>query len=374
MKIVELVNSLEFGGTERHVVDLAVSLQGLGHAVHVVCLRGAGPLAAQLESAGVEVVTLDKPEGPNLRVLRRLIGILEHQRIDVVHSHNPLVHHYGLVAARWAGVPVVVNTIHGIRNLSTRRQFKEILYSISCRATDRVVAVAPSAYRAFVAGGVIPRSKLTVINNGIPLDAFVAIPARQPGPQFVFGIVGRLEAVKDHRSLLHAMATVVKERSDCRLEILGDGPERAALESLTAELGIGAYVTFHGFRTDVANFLAGIDVAVLCSTSEALPLGVLEAMAAARPVVGTTVGAIPDLIGQGGCGWLCPPSRPQELAVAMRAALNAPSAERSAMGARGRDHAISEYSLPRMVAQYAQLFEDLLARHRVSRAARGATV
>jgi glycosyltransferase involved in cell wall biosynthesis len=361
MNIVEIVNTLEFGGTERMVVNLATSLHGLGHQLSVVCLRSAGVLRAPLERAGVAIVPLNKPEGPNLRVVRDLTSFLKRHNVDVVHTHNPLVHHYGLVAGRLAGVPVIVNTIHGIRNLGPGKGPKEILFSLSCRWSERIVAVCPMAYRTFRAGGVIPQSKLITINNGIPLEAFLGVEPRQPSDNFVFGIVGRLEAVKDHRSLLEAFALVLHEQPQCRLEVLGDGPERANLERRARELGIADKVLWRGFSDDVARFLQGIDVAVMCSTSEALPLSMLEAMAAARPVIGTAVGGMPDLIDNGDCGWLCPPSRPDQLAATMLLAVAVSPARRASMAECGRARATGEYSLVRMTHEYEGLFQQLLA-------------
>jgi glycosyltransferase involved in cell wall biosynthesis len=361
MRIAEIVDTLEIGGTERLVVDLARSLQSLGHRLHVICLRHTGPLAGQLSEAGIEVMALGKPDGPDVRALTDLTTFLRSKRIDVVHTHNPLVHHYGVAGGRLARVPAVVNTIHGIRNLSSTIGAKEILYSVACRLSDRIVAVCSMAHRFFAAGKVIPRSKLMTINNGIALEPFLQVTARRRDADFVFGIVGRLEPVKDHRSLLQAFAILLQQYGQCRLEILGDGPERANLEQLAHDSNIARRVMFRGFSNNVAQFLQGIDAAVLCSTSEALPLGILEAMGAARPVIGTAVGGVPDLIEKGACGWLCPPSQPQLLAAAMSKALSCSPEEREEMGKRGRAHATAEYSLQRMTSEYERLFQLLLA-------------
>jgi|SRR5579872_1345675 len=361
MRILELVDTLEFGGTERLVVELARSLQALGHQLHVVCLRRTGPLARPLTEAGIDTVTLNKPDGPDLRALLDFTTFVRSRRIDVVHTHNPLVHHYGLVGARMARVPVVVNTIHGLRNLSRQIGAKEVLYGLACRFSDRIVAVCPMAHRVFAAGKVIPRSKLITINNGIRLEPFLQLKPRGLCADFVFGIIGRLDPVKDHRSLLQAFAIVLRQHQQCRLEILGDGPERVRLEQLAQELNIAHRVLFRGFSNEVAEFLQGVDAAVQCSTSEALPLGVLEAMGAARLVIGTAVGGVQDLIEIAACGWLCPPSEPQLLAAAMSKAVSASAQEREQMGRRGRAYALAEYSLPRMTSAYEQLFQQLLA-------------
>lgn len=362
MNIVQLVNTLEVGGTERLVVHLASALKDRGHRLTVVCLRASGDLEKPLASAGIEVVALEKAEGPNLGAMRKFVRCLKDRKVDVVHSHNPLVHHYALAAGRLAGVPAIVNTIHGLSNLAEKPGLKERLYSLTCRFSSRIVAVCPMAYRSFAAGGIIPRAKLLTINNGIPLQSFLEVPPAPAGHELVFGIVGRLQPVKDHASLLAAFATVLRVRPDCRLEILGDGPCRADLEKQAKSLGIDKKVVFHGFRSDVANFLATIDISVLCSTSEGLPLGVLESMAAGRTIVGTDVGGMRDLIEGGRCGWLCPPGRPDLLAQEMLTAANTPADVRAQMGKLGREHAVAHYSLTQMTDGYESLFSSHIGR------------
>lgn len=361
MKIVQLVNSLDVGGTERLVVDLASALQSRGHDVSVVCLRGAGALAEPLQSAGIGVLALEKPEGPNVSTLWRLTGYLRRLRVDVVHTHNPLVHHYGVVAGRLAGVSAVVNTIHGIGNLSAEPGLKEMLYSGMCRASSRVVAVCPMAYRAFCRGRVIPVAKLVAINNGIPLENFLGVEAGPPSPNFTFGIVGRLVPVKDHSSLLTAFRLVQEAAPHCRLEILGDGPLRADLQRRAAEQGIAAKVLFHGFSSRVADVMRRWHVSVLCSLSEGLPLGVLESMAAGLPIVGADVGGLRDLVEGGQCGWVCPSSDSDALAKAMLRAVETAPAVLREMGASGRAHVVEHYSLSRMTEEYERLFTELLA-------------
>jgi glycosyltransferase involved in cell wall biosynthesis len=362
MRIVQLVNNLEVGGTERLVVDLASSLHARGHEVSIVCLRAGRALAPIVEKVGIEVFSLNKPEGPRPGVLFDFMRYLKKRRVDVVHSHNPLVHHYAVLAGRLARVPVIVNTIHGIGNISEKVGLKERLYRISCLMSSRVVAVCPMALRTFAAGSVIPRSKLMAINNGIPLESFVGIQREERHAGFTFGTVGRLVPVKDHRTLLRAFKDVVSQRADSRLEVLGDGPLRAELEAYAADLGIASAVRFHGYSSDVAGFLATIDAFILCSVSEGLPLGVLEAMATALPIVGTDVGGMRDLLEGGHCGWVVPPSNASELARALLSAAATTAVERRDMGLRARQHVTLDYSQSRMTEEYERLFVELLGR------------
>lgn len=360
MRIAEIVNNLEIGGTERLVVDLATSLKSRGHEMSVICLRKGGPLQTILENSGIRLLMLDKPEGPSLRILPRLLAFLKKNRVEVVHTHNPLVHHYGVVAGKLTGAPVIVNTIHGPGNLSAKTGLKELLYGAVCRLSDRVVAVCPTAYRDFAKMPIIPGSRLIVINNGIALDKFQKVQRHPRDGIFVFGIVGRLAAVKDHRTLLEAYSRVVHAFPNSRLEILGDGPLREDLEQLSLSLGLTDKVVFHGYSTDVPAFMQRIDVLVLCSLSEGLPLSVLESMAASVPVLGTDVGETKDLIQGADCGWVCPPADKDKLAQAMLLAANTGIGERVEMGARARAFAIHNYSLNRMTDEYESLFHELL--------------
>jgi len=359
MRIVELVNNLEIGGAERLVVDLASALKLRGHEVRVACLRTGGPLEVVLEEAGIEVCVLDKGPGPSLGVLRQLAAYLRRSQADVLHTHNPLVHHYGVVAGWLARVPVIVNTIHGPGNVSATRGFKELLYGAVCQFSDQIVAVCPSARQAFIESKAIPRRKLVVVNNGIRLDAFLEVQRRVPDDSLVFGIVGRLVPVKDHRSLLKAFSALLRLRPACRLEILGDGPLRADLERQASELGISGHVVFRGYSTDVPGFMGSIDVSVLCSLSEGLALTVLESMAAGLPIVGTDVGEMKALVEGARCGWLCSPGQPTDLSDAMLRAADATAKDRHAMGARAREYAVMNYSMARMVEDYEGLFDRL---------------
>src|SRR3954453_8815269 len=118
MRIVELINSLDIGGAERMVVDLSIGLHRQGHKVTVVCLRTPGLLKAPLDAAGVEVIALQKGSGVSIGTLRALTRVVSKVNADVVHTHNPIVHHYGTAAARATRTPVVVGTLHGPGNLN----------------------------------------------------------------------------------------------------------------------------------------------------------------------------------------------------------------------------------------------------------------
>jgi glycosyltransferase involved in cell wall biosynthesis len=356
MRIAELVNSLTLGGAERMVTNLSLGLAARGHQVTVICLRGAGPLEEPLRAAGIEVMALGKGEGFSCATASRLARLLKERRIEVVHTHNPLVHHYGVLAGRLAGVHGVVSTVHGLNNLEKRGK-GELLYLAMSLWTSRIVSVCRMAEEFFRRTLPLPKNRMSVIYNGIPLEPFLRVAPRPPDGEFVFGAVGRLVPIKDHAGLLEAFREVAARHPRCRLEILGDGPLRRELEERRDRLGLAGRVEFRGASADAAAFLGRVDAFVLSSESEGLPMTLMEAMAAGLPTVATAVGGIPEFVEGARSGWLAPPRAPAALAAAMMAAVEAD--DRAERGARGREFALARCSLETMAMEYERLFAGL---------------
>jgi glycosyltransferase involved in cell wall biosynthesis len=355
MRIVQLVDSLAVGGTERMVVHLSCGLQASGHDVAVVCLRSLGALAEPLHRKGIPTHALGKPEGLHWASMAALRDFLSEFKADVVHTHNPLVHHYGAVAGRLARVPQVVSTVHGIGNINGIGK-SEVVFGASCLVTNHIVAVCQMARDVFAAHPLIAKNKLRVVYNGIPLEPYLSVPPRAGGGPFVFGAVGRLVPVKDHATLLAAFQQVAHQHPECRLEFLGDGVLRQDLEQKAVQLGIASRVVFHGERAETRDFYENIDVFVMSSLSEGLPMTLLEAMAAGRPIVSTNVGGIPEMVEGSQSGWLCPPSQPKMLAQALSASFTA--GDRLARGARAREYVQKHGSLDAMVRGYEAVFSE----------------
>lgn len=340
--------------------SLALNLQSRGASVRIVCLRDLGNMPIppeRFQQAGVELVPLQKDDGFSVQTLRTLAARVREWKTDVVHSHNPLVNHYGAVAARLGGARVAVSTIHGISTLNMSEWAKGLFWA-SCLITDRLVGVCPIVGETLRRQYVLDREKTTVINNGIELEKFLKVKPRQSDGRFVFGAVGRLVPVKDQGTLLEAFAIVLRKHPHCRLEILGDGELRDNLQQRARDLGVSQAVYFRGFSRDIPEFLAQVDAFVMSSLSEGLPLTVLEAMAAGLPIVATSVGGVIRLVEDAGCGWLCPAAQPAALARAMCQAIESES--RREMGERGRTAALRDYSVAKMTSDYEKLFQQLL--------------
>lgn len=362
MRIVHLIDSLYCAGAEQVVASLAAYQSKRGHSVRVVCLRDFSEhpvdVPALLE-AGVQIVTLGKPPGFHFGTLRKLTRYLKDERIEVVHTHNHLVHHYGVAAARWASAPVVLNTLHGSSSFMRTAFWAKALFWFSCLISDGVVAVCQEVQTVFRAAFPLPARKNFVVDNGINLSRFLAVSRSPRSETVTYGNIARLDPIKDHANLFKAFAILRKKYSHVQLRLLGEGTLRQELEELARSLSIGDAVHMEGFSLDTARFLNKIDVYVISSRSEGLPLTLLEAMGAALPIVSTAVGSVPDIIGKAHCGWLCPPSNPEALAKAMEQAIQAP--DLAAIGARSRKTVEEYYSVERMNREYECIYEALLA-------------
>lgn len=317
MRIVHLVANLDTGGLERQVVDLAREQALSGDHPSIYCLFNDGELAPEALKSGLAVTAFRKPPGLSLQTLLDIVAQMKIDRPDVLHTHNAVVHHYGVAAAKLAHVPRIVNTQHGTGTLSRDARLARI-FRFSTQWTDSVVMVSEEVRSFLVAKRGIPSEKTAVILNGVPLSRFQSHLAK-PGsrlPVIRFGSVGRLAREKDHATLIEAFLQVRAHLPSAELHIAGDGPLRQTLNDQIARLGLTQNVTLHGMRNDIGRFLADLDVFVLSSLTEGLPLVLLEASAVGLPIVSTRVGGVGEIAAAGQFEF-CVPGSPYDLAQSM---------------------------------------------------------
>jgi glycosyltransferase involved in cell wall biosynthesis len=358
LRIVQLVENLEVGGLESLAVDLALAQQRAGHEVRMYCLFGAGPLAGKLESAGIPVVTLQKPPGFSLATLLAMARCLRRDRTEVIHGHNPGVHHYAAIAARLAGVPVCVNTRHSAAT-STGAPYQERYFRWVQPLTGQVVFVCDAVRAPLVPRLRYPAEKCGVILNGIPLDPFRGRHA-SPGahlPRIRFGTIGRLVPAKAHGILIDAFARIAPRLPEATLHIYGYGALEADLTAQIVRLGLEQRVWLEGRTSDPAGALETLDVFVFSSIHEGLPLVVLEAMAAGLPIVSAAVGGVPEILPES-IGWLCPTGDAGALAEAMLTAATAPDLQ--LRGSAAREIALANHGIDSMSRNYEALYQRLL--------------
>jgi len=263
-----------------------------------------------------------------LRNLSETFAYLGANRFDLIHTHGYRSDLIGIVAAKRFGIPIV-STCHGFISIDRNLSVYNRLDVFALRYFDRVIAVSEQMKGDLMAKGVVGE-RIQVIPNAMDVGHKVAGEAARGvtrarmgirDDEFVFGFVGRLSEEKGLRHLLEALRRWVPGDSQWRLILVGEGPQREALEQTVRDFGLTAKVKFAGFQRDTGAWYPAMDAFVLPSLTEGTPMVVLEAMAHGVPVIATSVGGVPALVANGRTGLLVPPARPLELLEAMQSLL-----------------------------------------------------
>ena len=359
MHILHVIESLEFGGAEKVVVDLANGFADRAR-VSVCCLKTFGPLRATLTSQ-VDAFCLHKREGNDYGMPRQLAREIRKRAVDVVHTHNWGAFLEGMLAGRYADTPVRIHTVHGsypkcrpgpiARGKRVVRHWAERRIAPLCQ---RIVGVSDSICADIEREIGLKSSALCTIHNGIDIYPH---RERTTHSRTRFISVGRLAEIKNFPIMLAAFARLSEYR-DADLTLVGDGPERGHLTTLAKELRIDHRVRFVGFSDQVAQYLSDADVFLVSSNYEGISIAVLEAMRASLPVVATKVGGIPETVIDEVTGILVPPGEAGALAAAM-SRLDADRQLRERMGSAGYAVVAEKFSKPAMLSQYASLYRTL---------------
>jgi glycosyltransferase involved in cell wall biosynthesis len=361
MHVVQLVPSLAIGGAEVVAVHLASWLHSKGISVEVVYFENPGTLADVLVQRGIPVGRVKLPRYVwrfyPWPLLRHLSG-----REDVVlHSHL-YAWHKGTAVARRRRVACVY-TQHGTAERWISRLWREM--KRSAKDTDAAVAVSEDTLRFLLDRLRFPRARTHHIPNGVPdlgqaTEATIdwGAPIAKGSP--VVGMVSRLAKPKDPHTLVEAMIRVRATTPNAQLVFIGAGQDQDSLREHVQSRNAAGYVHLLGDRRDVASLLRHLDVFVLSSFSEGHSIAVLEAMAAARPIVTTRVGGNVQLLADGACGLLTPAGEAAPMAEAIQRFLGNP-AEARRFGERARRRFLESYSLDRMGEAYLAVYHDALA-------------
>lgn len=371
MRLLHVVESLDRGGLERVVCDLALAQTRAGHHVEVFCLFEAGAFAPELVQAGLAVHAAGKTRGFDLRTLRHLRRVVREGDHELLHTHNPVANYYACLAelSSWGRLPIV-NTRHnmGARNPNDRR---EKLFRWSVHRTARVAMVSPQVSAKFVASGIVPQAKAAVVMNGIPVERYTVTDAQRrleararlglAADALVVGSVGRLVGVKNHALLLQALAPLRPRWPALVMLLVGGGDLADALRDQAHALGVADMLVLAGERPDVPALLPAFDVFAMPSLSEGHSIALLEAACTGLPAVATRVGGNPEVVQEGRTGLLVPSQDPQALGAALAALLEDP-ARRAAMGLAAREWAATEVSLDAMMRRYQTVYDEALRR------------
>lgn len=366
--VLHLVDCLNIGGTERQLFELVRRLDRRRYRSFVACFNEGGELDPMLRDLGIAPFglplhgTLARPNTV-LQILRLALACRKN-RVRILHAHDFYSNLIGVAAARLAGIRAIASRRDLGHWLSPRHHR---VLRIALKHADRVLANAHAVGRLVLSEEEVAPPKLRVIPNGIDLTRFDALARRAPDPPLLPAHPGvpRLCAVasmhlpdKGHGDLLDAAAAL--EARGVRVEwlLLSDGGLRETYQARARELGLGESIHFLGRRGDVPSLLARVDLVVHPSWAEGFPNAVLEAMAAARPVVATRVGGTPELVVEGETGYLVDPRQPAALADAIVRALADRDRLRQ-LGERGRARVESTFSAEQMIHSVESLYAEL---------------
>jgi len=359
--VLHVVLSLNPGGTERLVVDMCTQLASNAR-VGVCCLDELGTWGTQLQKQGIPVVALHRRQGFRPALGRQVAKVAEALRCSVLHCHQYSPYVYGRVAALWNPRLRIVYTEHGRLSDAKPSAKRRFVNPVLGRLPGVIVAVSHDLAFHMVSAG-FPGSRIRVIHNGIvagpPPSVEDRIRVRKElglgADIMVVGTIARLDPVKDLGTLVRGFSLLPRMQAGSKLVVIGDGPERAALEEVVRQQSCGDAVLFVGERSDARGLLPAFDIYANTSTTEGISITILEAMSATLPVVATRAGGTPEILTDGETGMLVPPRSPELLAEALGRLIDDP-ATRAAMGSAGRQRVEEAFGFDRMVADYLRAY------------------
>lgn len=319
-----------------------------------------GWLAAEMRKRDVPVLLFENRGSRHVALIREIVATIRREKIDLIHSHEFLMNTYGAVASVLSGVPQLA-TVHGRNYYGDRARRRGLYRAVSRRACFVAVCEATKEYLVQRVG-VAPR-RIRVVHNGVDVEEVGRENSRvgSDAPQGVPTIctVGRLSRVKNHSDLLFAVRELIGKWPDLRLLVVGRGRLEDVLRQQVMELGLAENVCFAGHLENLNEVWAGVDVFVLPSLSEGLPLSLLEAMAAGVPPVASHVGGMGEAIEDGKTGLLVPPGDRQALARGIMKLLDDRTLARQ-MGKSAQETVVRRFSLTQMVQAYREIYADLI--------------
>lgn len=369
IRILRIVSNLGVGGVQKRMVSLLPKLNKERYNI-VVCSFKSGELQHCLEQSGISVRIVKRRFKFDPICIYRLCSIMKKENIDIVHTHCHKPNTTGRVAVKLAGVPVIIANEHNVD--SWKSSWQLILDKWLAAYSDKIIAVSEAVKNFYVENADIPADKFEVIYNGVDLDFWQKdIPSQEVIAEKkaelgllqddkVIAAIGRLHPQKDHEYLLRAAREIIPRMKNLKFLIVGDGPMRDSLESLSERLGIKENVVFTGKRDDIKDLLYISDISVLSSIREGFSNVVLESMACGKPVVATDVGGNKEIIIDGENGFIVPSRDKDALADKILAlAGNEELTEKMGLAAK---ETVKNFSLSQMAYKTEKLYEKSMGK------------
>ena len=383
MRVLHVITRLTLGGSAENTITSMVALEPAGYrGILAVGLRQSdAPVVDDARRRGVTIVDVpgfcrDVSLVQDMAALRQILRIIDRERPAIVHTHTSKAGFTGRLAARIARVPAVIHQPHGHIFYGywgpSRTKFFIALERLAARWTDRMITLTDRGRDEHLALGIGTAPQYRVVPSGVPTAAIRGVaPSRDvararlglAASAFVVVGVGRLVPVKGFDLVVDALPRVVAARRDACVILVGDGPERDAIEARAKALGVASHLRLPGAVDDVVPYLAAADVLAAPSRNEGMGRAIVEAMALGVPVVAASVGGIPDVV-DAACGRLIPPGDAAALGDAL-AELAAPMLRaKLAEAARRRAEAFSDEVA---AARMRDVYDELVAAKRLAR-------
>ena len=369
-KILQVIGGGEIAGSKHQFLELCREQRQQNHEVRIVCFL-EGELSQEARQMGIPLSVLPMANIFDFRVVRPLRRLITSESFHVVHTHGVRANFIGRLAAHVTPARIVT-TIYSYPKEDYKNPLKRWFYPPIDRWTTgwahRLIAVSEGLKERLVESGVAPAERFRVVHCSIDIASThpsrsseemrreLEIPAHAPAA----GMLARLVQVKNPFLLLDAAGVVAREMPEAKILFVGDGPFLDPLKRAVKERRLEPTVLFPGFRNDPLNVVEALDVIVLSSISEGLPVTLLEAMCLQKPVVATRVGGVPEVVKDGVTGLLSPSGDAKALAANLLRLFRHPE-EAQRMGRRGQQWVEQNFSLRMMVEKTNQVYEEVLA-------------
>lgn len=383
-KVLHIITRLDKGGSAENTLLTCI---GLNKKIYEVALVSGLVFSLreeeqeEAEREGVNFIVI--PELirsinllKDIKTFWKIFRLLKKEKFDIVHTHSSKAGILGRLAAKLAGVPIIVHTPHGhifygYFNFFLSKIFI-VLERFVAKFTNKIITLTEKGREEHIKFKIAPSDKFIAIHSGIRFNSllpiYIDVEAKRkqlgiPQDSLVVGTVGRLVPVKGQRYLIEAVARLVNVMPNLILLVVGNGPLKKDLEIQVKRLKINARVRFLGLRDDIPELLSILDLFVLPSINEGMGRALVVAMALGKPVVAARVGGIPDVVIDGQTGLLVQPKDPAALAEAMLKLLkDKPLAKK--MGEQGKIWVVPRFDAEAMVNKIKGLYEDLLKNYK----------
>jgi glycosyltransferase involved in cell wall biosynthesis len=383
-KVIRVIARLNVGGPAIHVILLTGGLNKQRFESQLVSGQEApqeGNMHHLAEEKNVEftvISNLGRELNPlsDLTTLWQLYTLFRRENPDIVHTHTAKAGTVGRIAAVLAGVPVIVHTFHGhvLHGYfgSLKEAFFRAVEMVLATFTTKIIAVSESCRQDLIRYRVSLPEHIQTIHLGLELEKFRAFSQETrlalraewdiPAQAFLVGIIARMVPIKRHEDLFRAIALLLPEYPNTYFAVIGDGELRPALEQQAQDLHIAHRVVFTGFRNDTERIYQTLDLTVLTSANEGLPVMIIESLSSGTPVVATRVGGVPELIEEGETGFIVDAYNPESIAAGLIKAIENPEKTKG-MGKKAQDATIQKFSSTRLITDIEHLYDTLCREH-----------